>query len=89
MADVSTGVILGGVDFLHAHDIDVLVSRHRLQWRGGSELFSNRQAPHTNCCRVVLANDVLFDAPQREYLVAAEMLDDKGEKVVWIPECRF
>ena len=44
VADVSTGVILG-VDFLHAHDIDVLVSRHRLQWRGGSELFNNRQAP--------------------------------------------
>ena len=80
VADVSTGVILG-VDFLHTHDIDVLVSRHRLQWRGGSELFSNRQAPHTNCCRVVLADDVLFDASQREYIVAAEMVDDKGGKL--------
>ena len=30
---------------------------------------------------MVLADDVLFDASQREYIVAAEMVDDKGEKL--------
>lgn len=85
------GVILGA-DFLTQNSIDILLSKHGLQWGGmvipiQRPLGANWSSTYSR--RVTLLEGTPLYTNEREAMVMAEIVDDQGGSVRDLRDCWF
>lgn len=88
---MTVGVILGA-DFLTQNSIDILLSKHGLQWDGmvipiQRPLGANWSSTYSR--RVTLLEGTPLYTNEREAMVMAEIVDDQGGSVHDLQDCWF